>query len=82
VEQIAEKRSEARQAKLEQFYDDSLVQELIKEDFFKSLWGKELQSQTSPLGEQSISIHEAVAAHIEFPLHADFEMGRALRYCK
>ena len=46
VEQIAEKRPEARQAKLEQFYDNSLVQELIKEDFFKSLWGKELQSQT------------------------------------
>jgi NitT/TauT family transport system substrate-binding protein len=46
VEQIAAKRPEAKQAKLEQFYDNSLVQELIKEDFFKSLWGKKLQPQT------------------------------------
>ena len=46
LEQIAAKRPEAKQAKVEQFYDNSLVQELIKEDFFKSLWGKKLQPQT------------------------------------
>ncbi len=44
VDQIAEKRPEAKQAKLDQFYDNSLVEELIKEGFFKSLWGKELQT--------------------------------------
>jgi NitT/TauT family transport system substrate-binding protein len=44
LDQIAEKRPEAKQAKPDQFYDNSLVEELIKEGFFKSLWGKELQS--------------------------------------
>ena len=30
----------AKQAKVEQFYDNSLVQELINEGFFTSLWRK------------------------------------------
>ena len=45
IDEIAEKRPEARQSKAEQFYDNSLGQELIKEGFFKKLWGKDLQSQ-------------------------------------
>jgi hypothetical protein len=45
VKQIAEKRPEAAQTNPEQFYDNRLVQELVKEGFFKSLWGKELHSQ-------------------------------------
>jgi ABC-type nitrate/sulfonate/bicarbonate transport system substrate-binding protein len=40
LDEIANKRPEAKQAKPEQFYDNSLVQELIKEGFFASLWGK------------------------------------------
>jgi hypothetical protein len=44
VDQIAEKRPEAKNARLDQFYDNSVVEELIKEGFFKSLWGKELQT--------------------------------------
>jgi len=42
VDQIAEKRPRAKSAELEQFFDNSLVQELINEGFFKSLWGKQL----------------------------------------
>lgn len=40
LEQIAQKNPKARQAKPEQFYDNSLVQELIDERFFASLWGR------------------------------------------
>jgi hypothetical protein len=47
LNQIGEKRPEARQANPERFYDNRLVEELIKEGFFKSLWGKDLQAQAS-----------------------------------
>jgi NitT/TauT family transport system substrate-binding protein len=40
VDEIAKKNPKAKQAKLEQFYDNSLVQELINEGFFASLWGR------------------------------------------
>jgi len=42
VDQIAEKRPRAKSAELDQFFDNSLVQELISEGFFKSLWGNQL----------------------------------------
>jgi len=38
--ETAKKNPKAKQAKPEQFYDNSLVQELIKEGFFVSLWGR------------------------------------------
>jgi NitT/TauT family transport system substrate-binding protein len=47
LNQIGEKRPEARQANPERFYDNRLVEELIKEGFFKSLWGRGLQAQAS-----------------------------------
>ena len=34
------KYPEAKQAKVEQFYDNSLVQDLIKGGSFTSLWGE------------------------------------------
>jgi NitT/TauT family transport system substrate-binding protein len=37
---IAEKNPKAKQVKPEQFFDNSLVQELIDEKFYVSLWGK------------------------------------------
>lgn len=37
---IAQKNPKAKSAKPEQFFDNSLVQELINEKFFLSLWGK------------------------------------------
>jgi ABC-type nitrate/sulfonate/bicarbonate transport system substrate-binding protein len=40
LEQIALKNPKAKQAKPEDFYDNSLVQELVNEGFFVSLWGK------------------------------------------
>lgn len=40
LDEIAKKNPKARQAKPEQFFDNSLVQELIDEGFFASLWGK------------------------------------------
>jgi ABC-type nitrate/sulfonate/bicarbonate transport system substrate-binding protein len=40
LDEIAKKNPKAKQAKLEQFYDNSLVQELINEGFFVSLWGR------------------------------------------
>jgi ABC-type nitrate/sulfonate/bicarbonate transport system substrate-binding protein len=46
VDQIAQKRPEAKHAELNQFYDNSLVQELISEAFFKSLWGKDFNLDT------------------------------------
>jgi NitT/TauT family transport system substrate-binding protein len=44
---VGEKRPAAKQARPEQFYDNTLVQELIKEGFFKSLWGRDIQSKIS-----------------------------------
>jgi ABC-type nitrate/sulfonate/bicarbonate transport system substrate-binding protein len=40
LQEVGRKNPRAQQAKPEQFYDNSLVQELIKEGFFVSLWGK------------------------------------------
>ena len=40
ADEIGKKNPKAKQAKVEQFYDNSLVQELINEGFFTSLWGK------------------------------------------
>jgi ABC-type nitrate/sulfonate/bicarbonate transport system substrate-binding protein len=40
LDQIALKNPKAKQAKPEDFYDNSLVQELVHEGFFASLWGK------------------------------------------
>lgn len=40
LDEISKRNPRARQAKPEQFYDNSLVQELINEGFFVSLWGK------------------------------------------
>jgi NitT/TauT family transport system substrate-binding protein len=40
LDETGRKNPKAKQAKPEQFYDNSLVQELIKEGFFASLWGK------------------------------------------
>jgi len=40
LEESGKKNPKAKQAKAEQFYDNTLVQELINEGFFASLWGK------------------------------------------
>jgi ABC-type nitrate/sulfonate/bicarbonate transport systems, periplasmic components len=40
LDEIGKKNPKAKQAKPEQFYDNSLVQELVKEGFFVSLWGR------------------------------------------
>ncbi len=40
LDQIARANPKAKQAKPEQFFDNSLVQELIDEGFFAKLWGK------------------------------------------
>jgi ABC-type nitrate/sulfonate/bicarbonate transport system substrate-binding protein len=40
LDQIALKNPKAKQAKPEDFFDNSLVQELVNEGFFVSLWGK------------------------------------------
>jgi NitT/TauT family transport system substrate-binding protein len=40
LDQIARTNPKAKQAKPEQFYDNTLVQELIDEGFFTKLWGK------------------------------------------
>jgi len=42
LEESGKKNPKAKQAKAEQFYDNGLVQELINEGFFVSLWGKNL----------------------------------------
>ena len=39
LDETGKRNPKAKQAKSEQFYDNSLVQELIKEGFFASLWG-------------------------------------------
>ena len=43
LDQIAKTNPKAKQAKPEQFFDNSLVQELIDEGFFTKLWGKNPQ---------------------------------------
>ena len=40
LDESGKKNPKAKQAKAEQFYDNSLVEELIKEGFFASLWGR------------------------------------------
>jgi NitT/TauT family transport system substrate-binding protein len=40
LDQIARNNPKAKQAKPEQFFDNSLVQELVDEGFFAKLWGK------------------------------------------
>jgi ABC-type nitrate/sulfonate/bicarbonate transport system substrate-binding protein len=40
LEQIALKNPKAKQAKPEDFFDNGLVQELLNEGFFTTLWGK------------------------------------------
>jgi len=40
LDESVNKRPEAKQAKPDRFYDNSIVQELIDEGFFVSLWGK------------------------------------------
>jgi len=40
LDESGKKNPKAKQARPEQFYDNSLVQELVKEGFFTSLWGK------------------------------------------
>ena len=40
LDEIAKKNPKAKQVKPEQFYDNSLVQELVNEGFFASLWGR------------------------------------------
>jgi hypothetical protein len=44
---VGQKRPAAKQAQPTQFYDNSLTEELVKEGFFKNLWGEDLQSQAS-----------------------------------
>jgi ABC-type nitrate/sulfonate/bicarbonate transport system substrate-binding protein len=40
LDETGRKNPKAKQAKPEQFYDNSLVQELVNEGFFASLWGR------------------------------------------
>src|SRR3989475_2511578 len=40
LDEAAQKNPKAKQAKPEQFFDNSLVQELVNAGFFVSLWGK------------------------------------------
>ena len=40
LDESSKKNPKAKQAKADQFYDNSLVQELVNEGFFASLWGK------------------------------------------
>lgn len=40
LEQEAEKNPRIKEFTAEQFYDNSLVQELVSEGFYRSLWGK------------------------------------------
>jgi hypothetical protein len=42
LDQIARNNPKAKQAKPEQFFDNSLVQELVNDGFFTKLWGKNL----------------------------------------
>jgi hypothetical protein len=40
LDEIGKKNPKAKQARPELFYDNSLVQELVDEGFFKRLWGQ------------------------------------------
>jgi hypothetical protein len=40
LDQAAKANPKARQAKPEQFFDNSVVQELVDEGYFAKLWGK------------------------------------------
>jgi len=40
LDQEAAKNPQAKEFTAERFYDNGLVQELINEGFYKSLWGK------------------------------------------
>jgi NitT/TauT family transport system substrate-binding protein len=40
LDEAGRKNPKAKQAKPEQFYDNTLVQELVKEGFFATLWGR------------------------------------------
>lgn len=40
LDEIGKKNPKAKQARPEMFYDNSLVEELVKEGFFKRLWGQ------------------------------------------
>jgi NitT/TauT family transport system substrate-binding protein len=40
MDESARKNPKAKQVKPEQFYDNSLVQELVKEGFFAGMWGR------------------------------------------
>ncbi len=42
LDEIARTNSKAKQARPEQFFDNSIVQELVDEGFFAKLWGKNL----------------------------------------
>jgi hypothetical protein len=42
LDQIARNNPKAKQAKPEQFFDNSLVEELVNDGFFTKLWGKNL----------------------------------------
>jgi ABC-type nitrate/sulfonate/bicarbonate transport system substrate-binding protein len=44
ISAIAERRPAAKQSKPEQFYDNGLAQELVKEGFFDKLWGKDVST--------------------------------------
>lgn len=47
VNLVGRKRPAAKQVEPNQFLDNSLVQELVKEGFFTSLWGQDLHSKVS-----------------------------------
>jgi hypothetical protein len=40
LDEIARTNPKAKQAKPEQFFDNSITQELVDEGFFAKLWGK------------------------------------------
>jgi len=40
LDEIARTNPKAKQAKPEQFFDNSVVQELVDEGFFAKLWGR------------------------------------------
>ena len=47
IREIASRRPQAKTAAPEQFYDNTLVQELLQEGFFQKLWGKDLSDSLS-----------------------------------
>lgn len=42
IDEIAARRPQAKSASPDQFYDNTLVRELVKEGFFNKLWGKDV----------------------------------------